>query len=209
MQINRIGAISKLNHNIIKNNKTSRINFNLKNDSFEKSNAISFKGENEDTTKYSVDWGYENIYFPDENGYILYFPRQRKLNILNGDEEQLRNVAESLCLYSNEDIENFTKIYLPLRLAENPKKSEKAYAKLFPYIQEQRVRFLNLMDLEQKLVKKQKRRALKEDEQNTLQILREEIKRISKKCSKAKSEYLYPVTFEPVSDDDNVWQNID
>ena len=155
-----------------------------------------------DVIKYSVDWGYDELAMPTVAEFDVYYPKQKKLNILKGDEDHLTDVAESLCMYSDEDILNFTKIYYPFHFDVNQAKSEKAYSIIMPYIFQQRTKLVNLNELKEKLDAKREEKGLCREEELGFEYIVGEIERMDKKCSLAKSEYLKAVHREFYEDDD-------
>ena len=201
MQVSKITSfyVNKLS-NFNKSN-SNKVNLNTTVDTFEKSKQISFKAYMDDIIKYSVDWGYSNIDFPDENGYTIYFPKQRKLNILRADEDRMNDISESLCMYRDEDIENFARIYF-VRPYINHAKSQKALAKLMPYIEKQRTKLSNLHIIKEEFDKKSKLGELSDISSINYQYVLEEIERIDKKNRKAKQEYLDANVFEFNNSDD-------
>ena len=180
----------------------------LKNSDAKLSNPVNFTATMKDVKKYTIDWGYQHFCLPTVAEFDVYYPKQRKLNILNGTEDHLKDVAESLCMYEDEDIKNFTKVYYPLHLDENVKKSESAFFKILPHILNQREKLLNLFDMKEKLEDKKQRKGLSQDESNGLQYIIEEIERIDKKCKNAKWDYLSSQHHE-VSEGTEYWENID
>ncbi len=177
--------------------KANKLNF--KADSFEK-NPSKDKNK-QDIIKYSVDWGWNNFDFMDSD-FTAYFPEQRKLNILNSDEQNLKHIAESLCMYSDDDIKNFASIFYPMRFGKNEAKSQAAYKKIQPYIASQRQKLSDLLKVKSELEATAKKTNLDEVEVTTLKIINEEIDRISQKCENAKKEYLKSEQYE-VSDDNH------
>lgn len=197
MRIEKISSIQ--NYNFAKSNiqKTNPINF--RGDSFEKTSEKNSEEKYKDIIKYSVDWGWLNFDFPDSD-FRAYFPRQGKLDILYKDEYGLRDVAESLCMYTDNDIKKFATIFHPLRFGINQKKSELAYKRLKPYIEEQRQRLYELMQIKERLEEKSTKFDIGKTENDTLKFIDDEINRISQKCQRAQSDYLKYQDYE-VSDE--------
>ena len=204
MQISKISTVYNAKSTGFAKGITKRFATQNTTDTFEKSKEISFGASLKDVIKYSIDWGYDNFILPTVEEFDVRYPRQRKLNILNGDDNHLKNVAESLCMYTDEDVENFTKIYYPFHFDVNQAKSQKAFVTIMPYIQEQRTKLVNLLDIKEKLEDKRERQGLSEEEENGLKYTIEELERIDRKCREARSEYLTVEHLE-VSEDDN-WQ---
>ena len=201
--------ISKINFTNSFNNKFNyKKTFNRNNiqaDTFEKN--INFTSNNENKiVKYSVDWGYENLKLTTKGEFDVYYPRTKKLNILKGNDEHLKDISESLCMYSNKDIVNFTKIYLPFRLGLNETKSMRAYSKIMPYIIEQRIKLSNLYEIKSKLETKSYWITLSRDEENILRFANDEIERIDKKCAQAQNKYLKCEHLKPDDGSDKSWQ---
>ena len=159
-----------------------------------------------DVIKYSVDWGYEHFILPTVTGYDVYYPKQKKLNILHGDKDHLKDIAESLCMYSDNDIVNFSKTYYPLRFDVNFAKSKKAFNTIFPYILDQRTKVANLIDIKEALEEKREQVGLTDKEENGLQYTIEELERIDKKCREAKNKYLTSEHVEVSDESDKSWQ---
>ena len=206
MQISKINAFYDVKPTTCSKIQNKRYVQKNTTDTFEKSKPLSFGANIKDVVKYNVDWGYENFVLPTVAEFDVHYPKQRKLNILKGDESHLKNVAESLCMYSDEDIENFSKIYYPFRFDVNQAKSAKAYARIMPYIQEQRTKLLNLHDIKDSLESRKEMRDLSIEEENGLQYINEELERIDDKCRKASSEYLTIEHFEVDDGSDDSWQ---
>ena len=121
------------------------INTNLK-DNFIKNNQINFTSSSK-LPKQEIKWiwsEYDNKFKCNRN--FTRFPRN--INILNGGEAHIKDVASSLCLYSDKDIKEFTKLNSKFLWFSrfDAKKSKQAYDKIMPYIQTERRHLSRMQD---------------------------------------------------------------
>lgn len=201
MRVERIN--STINYKFqkpVNNQRTNQISF--ESDRFERYPSRKTRKRYASIIRYHVDWGWAN-FGRSNTQYEVYYPLPRKLNILNGSEQHLRDVAQSLCMYSDNDIRHFTSFFYPLHLARKDKKSERAYKKIEPLVREERERLLDLMKIKERLEEKKEKFDIGGLESASLKMVTEEIDRISIKCKNAQDEYLKLREYD-VRDDDPV-----
>ncbi len=177
MQISRVETYGVVRNNIsrVKQNSINNISFSSR-DIFEKKKPSTYARRADEVIKYDLDG-------------TSYSPKAMKLNILNGDEAHLKDIAESFCMYSNKYIECVTQIPFFL-IGTSKSKSKKAYDRLMPYIAEQRAKILHLRDVKKALIKRAGDGPIPESDQNIIIRIDKELNRLNKKNALAKEIYM-------------------